>query len=61
MRLGGGYNALESQRTSRVAHDGFGGFVGVALAPKALQKREAEVDVVEVFAFQHAANSDQLC
>jgi hypothetical protein len=42
-------------------HYGRGGFVGVALAIEFLEERETEVDVVEIFAFEQAANSDQFC
>jgi len=56
--LGDGNDALEAQSRPAVVHDGGGGFARIALRPIFSKEREADVHVVERFAFQQAADAD---
>jgi hypothetical protein len=56
--LGDGDDALEAQLGPAVVHHGGGGFARVALRPVFLEEGEADVHVVERFAFEQAADAD---
>jgi hypothetical protein len=56
--LGDGDDARQAQLGPAIVHYGGGGFVRVALRPIFSEEREADVHVVERFAFEQAADAD---
>jgi hypothetical protein len=56
--LGDGDDALEAQLRPAVVHHSGGGFARVALRPVLSEEREADVYILERFAFEQAADAD---